>query len=113
MTFQNPLYADPCMHDILPHVVIHDGAWTFLALRWGISAMRIPTTVLLSAASLALMPMAAQAYIGPGLGAGAVAAVLGVLGSLVLMIIAIVYYPIKRLLKRGHPTRRLVARSRK
>lgn len=55
------------------------------------------------AAMLALialaMPGTAMAYIGPGMGAGALAAVVGVLGSIVLAIFAVVWYPIKRMLK--------------
>jgi hypothetical protein len=47
-----------------------------------------------------MVPVAAQAYIGPGLGAGALAAALGVVGSVVLGIFAVLYYPIKRLLRR-------------
>ncbi len=42
----------------------------------------------------------AQAYIGPGLGAGSVGVVLGVLGSILLFILALVYYPIKRMIKK-------------
>jgi hypothetical protein len=38
-------------------------------------------------------------YIGPGLGAGTIAAIIGVLTSLVLSIIAIFWYPIKRFIK--------------
>ncbi len=49
--------------------------------------------------ALALQPVAALAYIGPGVGAGAIAAVLGVLGSIFLAIVAVLYYPIKRLMK--------------
>ncbi len=45
-------------------------------------------------------PHAAEAYIGPGVGAGALAAVVGVLGSIFLGLFAIVYYPFKRMLKR-------------
>lgn len=40
------------------------------------------------------------AYIGPGLGAGAVAAVLGVIGSIFLGIFAVLWYPIKRIIKK-------------
>lgn len=54
----------------------------------------------LLAAGLALVPATAQAYIGPGVGAGAIAAVLGVLGSIFLALVAVIYYPFKRLLKR-------------
>jgi hypothetical protein len=55
------------------------------------------------AALLLLQPVAAQAYIGPGVGAGAVAAVLGVLGSIFLAIVAVLYYPIKRMMKGRKP----------
>jgi uncharacterized iron-regulated membrane protein len=41
----------------------------------------------------------AYAYVGPGLGAGAIAAVLGVLGSILAAILGVVYYPIKRRIK--------------
>jgi hypothetical protein len=56
---------------------------------------------LIATTALALQPVAAFAYIGPGVGAGAIAAVLGVLGSLLLAIVAVIYYPIKRMLKGG------------
>jgi membrane protein implicated in regulation of membrane protease activity len=55
--------------------------------------------VLALAALFLIQPHAAQAYIGPGVGAGAVAAVMGVLGSIFLAIVAVVYYPIKRMMK--------------
>lgn len=41
------------------------------------------------------------AYVGPGLGAGAVAVVLGLLASVGLAIFALAWYPIKRLLRLG------------
>lgn len=59
------------------------------------------TSFLIATLVLALQPVAALAYIGPGVGAGAIAAVLGVLGSILLAIIAVLYYPIKRMLKGG------------
>jgi hypothetical protein len=46
-----------------------------------------------------LIPTSAYAYIGPGLGAGAIAAIIGIFGAILLTMISIVYYPIKRLLK--------------
>lgn len=49
---------------------------------------------------LVLAPGLAQAYIGPGAGVGAIAAALGVLGAIFLALLAVIYYPIKRLLKR-------------
>ena len=47
-----------------------------------------------------LAPAPAFAYIGPGLGAGAVAVTLGVLGSIVTGILGVIYYPIKRMIKK-------------
>lgn len=46
------------------------------------------------------MLTSAFAYIGPGLSGGIVATVLGVLGSIFLAIFAIVWYPVKRMIKR-------------
>jgi len=40
-----------------------------------------------------------SAYIGPGMGGGVIAAVLGVTGAILLAIFGILYYPIKRMLK--------------
>ena len=39
------------------------------------------------------------AYIGPGMGGGLLAAVLGVIGAVLLALFGILYYPIKRMLK--------------
>ena len=47
-----------------------------------------------------LLPTPAYAYIGPGVGAGAIAVVLGVLASIFLAFVGILWYPIKRLIKR-------------
>ena len=56
---------------------------------------------LLLALGIALtVPGVAHAYIGPGLGAGAIAAVIGVFGSIFLALFAVIYYPVKRALKR-------------
>ena len=49
---------------------------------------------------LALTSEAAFAYIGPGIGAGTVGVILGFLLSILLALIAIVWYPFKRLVKR-------------
>ena len=46
-----------------------------------------------------LLPVTAEAYIGPGLGTGVTGVVLGILVSLVLVLVAIVWYPLKRLFK--------------
>ena len=39
-------------------------------------------------------------YIGPGMGGGLIAAVLGVVGAIILMIFGILYYPIKKMFKK-------------
>ena len=39
------------------------------------------------------------AYIGPGMGSGVIAGVLGVIGAVLLALFGILYYPIKRMLK--------------
>lgn len=41
----------------------------------------------------------ALAYMGPGVGAGLIATILGILTAIVLALFAVVYYPLKRLLK--------------
>lgn len=47
---------------------------------------------------LLLLPWtAAEAYLGPGVDAGAAAVVLGILSSIVLAILGFLLYPIKRL----------------
>ena len=42
----------------------------------------------------------AQAYIGPGAGIGAIAVVLGIFASIIFGLAAIVWFPIKRMMKR-------------
>jgi len=56
-----------------------------------------------------LVPGFAQAYIGPGVGVGAIAAALGVLGAIALALFAVIYYPVKRLLKGRKSASRKVA----
>lgn len=57
----------------------------------------------LCALTLAAGALEAQAYIGPGLGLGTVGAILGLLMSIIVAIFAIIWYPIKRLLKKIRP----------
>jgi hypothetical protein len=45
------------------------------------------------------LPMTAHAYVGPGAGAGTLAIVLGILASIFLAFVGILWYPIKRLIK--------------
>ncbi|PIY53803.1 MAG: hypothetical protein COY36_03485 [Zetaproteobacteria bacterium CG_4_10_14_0_2_um_filter_55_20] len=50
--------------------------------------------------TILLLPSPAYAYIGPGLGAGTLSVILGVVVSVFLAIFAIIWYPIKRFLKK-------------
>ena len=43
----------------------------------------------------------AEAYIGPGVSAGAVAVVIAIITSVFLAFIAILWYPLKRLFRKG------------
>jgi hypothetical protein len=45
-------------------------------------------------------PIAAQAYTGPGLGLGAIGVAFGLVGSILLAIVSVVWYPVKRLVRR-------------
>jgi len=47
---------------------------------------------------LGLLSTPVYAYIGPGAGAGTIAIVFGVIASIFLALIAIVWYPLKRLI---------------
>ena len=49
---------------------------------------------------VALSPLSAQAYVGPGLGAGAIASILGILLAFIMLLVGVVWYPLKRFLKR-------------
>lgn len=59
--------------------------------------MKMKMIVLTSALVLMMMPTVASAYIGPGLGVGALASVLGILAGLLMLVIGVVWYPLKRL----------------
>jgi hypothetical protein len=62
--------------------------------------MRKPSfTFWLATLALLLPVMPAQAYVGPGVGAGTIAIVFGILSSIFLAFVGIIWYPIKRLLK--------------
>ena len=45
-------------------------------------------------------PPLALAYIGPGLGAGAVAVVLGLVVGFLMLVVGVIWYPLKRLFRR-------------
>ena len=62
--------------------------------------MTPPRYIALSAAILlAMFPGLAQAYGGPGVGLGAISVVLGIVGSVFLMTLSLVWYPVKRLIR--------------
>ncbi len=63
----------------------------------GARNMRSLTAALIAAL---LIPTAAHAYIGPGMGAGAIAAVLGVVAAVLLALFSVIYYPVKRAMKK-------------
>ena len=50
---------------------------------------------------LILIPNYALAYIGPGLGLGLVAAIVGLIFSILLFFIAIIWFPLKKILKKN------------
>jgi len=50
-------------------------------------------------------PAPVFAYMGPGLGVGALGAALGVVASLLLVLISVVWYPLKRLARRSRSRR--------
>jgi len=47
-----------------------------------------------------IFPNYANAYVGPGLGAGTIGVILGIVGSLFIALFAIIWYPLKRLFKK-------------
>ena len=51
------------------------------------------------AALAILAPSVAFAYVGPGVGMGAVGSLLALIGAVVLGIVGFVWYPIKRLIR--------------
>lgn len=56
--------------------------------------------ILLALPLFVVMAMPAQAYVGPGLGLGAIGVILGLLLSVVLAFFAFVWMPIKRMFSR-------------
>jgi hypothetical protein len=53
---------------------------------------------LLSIALLLLYPPCAFSYVGPSLGTGTIGVILGIFLSIIIALIAMLYYPIKKLL---------------
>ena len=61
--------------------------------------MRFVAAFVLAFVSMAFS-IDALAYVGPGLGAGTLAAVLGVLGGILMLVVGVVWYPLKRMVRR-------------
>lgn len=61
--------------------------------------------VILAGLSFALSSPQALAYVGPGLGAGTIGVVIGLLVSVLLAIFALFWYPLKRLFRRLFPAK--------
>lgn len=50
--------------------------------------------------TLIMLSTGAHAYVGPGLGAGTLGVVIGLIASVFVALFALLWYPIKRLLKK-------------
>ena len=50
-------------------------------------------------------PFPVHAYVGPGLGLGALGLILGVIASIILAIIGILWYPSKRIIRKLRKTK--------
>ena len=61
--------------------------------------MRLEMKKIILIIALLSISSPAFAYIGPGMGGGVIAGVLGVIGAVLLALFGILYYPIKRILK--------------
>ncbi|MGB0496081.1 MAG: hypothetical protein ACPGJI_06975 [Kangiellaceae bacterium] len=48
-----------------------------------------------------LFSTSAQAYVGPGLGVGVIGAIIGVIGAILMAIIGVFWYPLKRMFGKG------------
>lgn len=62
---------------------------------------RLFALALLTAALLAASTRGAHAYIGPGAGLSAIGSLVSVVSALLLAVAGFVWYPLKRLLRRG------------
>ena len=70
-------------------------------MQLNIHAFKSPVPcALVGAVLLAVNAAPALAYTGPGLGLGAIGTALGVVAALLLMLVSIVWYPFKRMLRR-------------
>jgi len=54
---------------------------------------------------LCLIASSADAYVGPGLSMGAIGAILGLIGSILLALLAFIWYPLKRFFRKTKSSR--------
>ncbi len=59
----------------------------------------IPRLILPLAALAAVFPSAALAYIGPGAGLGAIVVTAALIVGVILLVVGLVWYPLKRMLR--------------
>lgn len=71
----------------------------------------IKVVPLLAMVAAVAVPVPVLAYIGPSLSGGAVAATLGIVGSILLALFGVIYFPIKRALKRRKEAAQIHARK--
>ena len=50
--------------------------------------------------SILLYSISAHAYVGPGLGVGVIGVIIGIVLAILMAIIGVVWYPLKRMLKK-------------
>ncbi len=62
------------------------------------------TALLLAVLALSYTPLA-SAYVGPGLGVGVVATVLGTLLGILMLLVGVIWYPLKKLFRRFFPNK--------
>lgn len=69
--------------------------------------MKMNRLLLLFTIITLLVSGTASAYIGPGMGGGVIAAALGIIGSILLALFGVLYYPIKRAFKNRKEKRKV------
>ena len=62
---------------------------------------RMTSGLLIAAGLGVLTPVTAMAYIGPGAGLGAIAMTLALAVGVILLAVGLIWYPLKRLMKKG------------
>lgn len=61
-------------------------------------------TVFIASILVFFVPGSAHAYVGPGLGLGAIGAFIGIIFAVILALVGLFWYPLKRMFKKGDTT---------